>query len=128
MADVFISYSRKNSTFAFELVEAFKAHERDVWIDLDAIPPSAEWWAEIKQGIDEAHTFVPILTPELLSSPVCTFEMDYAIQNNKRIIPILHSDAVKSETFGNIAAIDPSGFLAEILGDADLISMARSNW
>lgn len=78
--EIFISYSRKNKDFALKLVKALKDDGREVWIDLDAIPPSAEWWEEIKQGIDEAHTFVPILTPELLSSPVCTFEMDYAIK------------------------------------------------
>ncbi|GEM_PF-2339374 len=127
-SEVFISYSRKNKQFILELVDALKKEDQEVWIDLDAIPPSAEWWAEIKAGIDRSHTFVPILTPDLLSSPVCTFEMDYALQNNKRIIPVMRSEAVKAQTFGNIAAVDPTGFLAEILGDQDLLEMARSNW
>ena len=125
---VFISYSRKNRDFALRLVESLKANNLDVWIDLDAIPPSAEWWAEIKNGIDQADTFVPILTPEMLSSAVCTFEMDYAIKNNKRIIPLMRNEAVKAQTFANIAAVEPTGFLAEILGDDDLLELARSNW
>ncbi len=128
MADVFISYSRKNKDFVLQLVESLKQRGIDVWIDLDAIPPSAEWWQSIKDGIDGAHTFVPILTPELLTSPVCTFEMDYALKNNKRIIPLMRNEAVKAQTLGTIAAIEPSGFLAEILGDADLLDIARSNW
>src|SRR5262249_29370979 len=126
--DVFISYSRRNKDFSLQLVDSLKASGFAVWIDLDAIPPSAEWWATIKRGIDEANAFVVILTPESLSSPVCTFEMDYAIHNNKRIIPVMRNEAVKSQTFGSIASVEPTGFLAEILGDADLLDMARDNW
>src|SRR4051812_15255370 len=87
--DVFISYSRKNRDYAESLVNGLETRGRKVWIDQEDIPASAEWWTEIKRGIDSAHTFVPILTPESLSSPVCTFEMDYALRNHKRIIPIM---------------------------------------
>lgn len=57
--DIFISYSRKNKDFALLLVGALKAKGHEVWIDLDEIPPSAEWWAEIKSGIDEAGAACP---------------------------------------------------------------------
>src|SRR6187549_3435667 len=76
--EVFVSYSRKNKAFALTLVGALKARGRDAWIDLDAIPPSAEWWEAIKSGIDAAHTFVPVVTPDMIQSPVCMLEMDYA--------------------------------------------------
>ena len=128
MSDVFISYSRKNSEFADRLDDALKAAGQAVWIDRREIAPSAAWWETIKSGIDEAHTFVPIITPELLSSPVCTFEMDYALRNNKRIIPLMRHEVVKAETFGNIAAVVPTGFLAELVGDQDLLDMARANF
>ena len=128
MSDVFISYSRKNSEFADRLDDALKATGQAVWIDRREIAASAAWWETIKSGIDEAHAFVPIITPELLSSPVCTFEMDYALRNNKRIIPLMRHEVVKAETFGNIAAVVPTGFLAELVGNKDLLDMARANF
>lgn len=126
--EVFISYSRKNRDFAAKLVDALRAKGREAWIDLESIPPSAEWWDEIKRGIDSANTFVPILTPETLSSPICTFEMDYALKNNKRIVPVMHVESSKTLTLNNLVSVDPTGFLAEILGDRDLQEIALNNW
>lgn len=127
--EIFISYSRKNKDFAMRLVGTLKQHQREAWIDLDDIPPSDEWWGAIKHGIDAAGTFVVIVTPESLASPVCAFEMRYAIENNKRIIPVMHKDPPDMAVlFGVMAALTPTGYLAELLGDADLLVLARQNW
>lgn len=125
--ELFISYSRKNREFVLAFTKALQERGHAVWIDLDEIPPSAEWWDEIRRGIDAAHTFVPIITPESQSSAVCTLEMHYAIANNKRIIPVMHVEPSRAEVLGNIAAIQPTGFLAEIVGSLDLLAVARAN-
>ena len=129
MPEIFVSYSRKNRDFTLQVVAALKTTGRDVWIDTDDIPASDEWWASIKRGIDSAHTFVVILTPELLESPVCTFELDYALRNNKRIIPVMRRQPADiAQVFGSMAALKPTGYLADLLGDADLLMLARANW
>ena len=47
MSDVFISYSRKDKNFARALHQALTKHGKDVWVDLEDIPPTAEWLKEI---------------------------------------------------------------------------------
>ncbi len=43
MADVFLSYSRRDRAFVEYLRAALEAAKRSVWVDLRDIPPSAAW-------------------------------------------------------------------------------------
>jgi len=97
MSDVFISYSRKDSTFAHKLYDAFKAKELEVWVDFEDIPLTADWWKEIEAGIDAAETFIFILTPDSVRSDICRDEIEHAVKANKRIIPILHREILEDE-------------------------------
>src|SRR5689334_17489928 len=90
MSDVFISYSRKDGEFAHRLVDALEKAGRDSWVDWEGIPYSADWMLEIEAGIDEANSFVFIISPNSLCSRVCNLEVEYARANQKRIIPILY--------------------------------------
>jgi len=93
MSDVFISYSRKDKEFVLQLHSALAKLERDVWVDWEDIPATADWWREIEGGIDAADTFVFVITPDSLGSDVCRREIDYAITNNKRFVPVLRREA-----------------------------------
>jgi hypothetical protein len=48
--DVFVSYSRIEGAFAARLLAALTAAEKNVWLDLEDIPPAAEWRAQISAG------------------------------------------------------------------------------
>lgn len=88
MASIFISYSRKDEVFARKLTEKFENQNLDFWIDWDDIPPSVEWLQEIKKGIEEADIFLFLLSPDSINSKVCKQEIDHAIKNGKRLIPV----------------------------------------
>ncbi len=92
MTDVFISYSRKDKTFVQRLNEALAAKNRQVWVDWEDIPLTADWWAEIEEGIEVANTFVFIISPDSATSEVCRQEIEHAANHNKRIIPIVYRD------------------------------------
>ena len=51
MADVFISYSRKDKEFVRSLHEALARHNRDTWVDWEDIPLTADWLKEIPKII-----------------------------------------------------------------------------
>ncbi|MEO8610039.1 MAG: toll/interleukin-1 receptor domain-containing protein [Chloroflexota bacterium] len=93
MPNMFISYSRKDKEFAEKLVTALEAQGRDIWIDYEDIPFASEWWDEICGGIESSEAAVFIISPDSLDSKVCGLEVNYAIKNNKRLIPILYRDA-----------------------------------
>jgi WD40 repeat protein len=89
--DVFVSYRRHNVTFAKQLVAALEAQGKSVWIDWEDIPPGvASFTDEIERGIDGAHIFLAVLSPEYLESPHCLAELQRAVAVNKRIIPIVY--------------------------------------
>ena len=90
-SDVFISYRRKDVEFVKQLAAAFAAQEREVWVDWEDIPPGVgDFSREIQRGIEGANTFVVVLSPDFLNSEYCLNELGYAINLNKRVIPIVH--------------------------------------
>ena len=92
MADVFISYSRKDEPFVRRLYGALVDAGRDVWVDWEDIPLTADWWREIQTGIEAADIFLFVISPDSARSQVCYNEVDHANKNNKRIVPIVHRD------------------------------------
>ncbi len=90
MNHVFISYSRKDGSFVRRLQEALRAAGRDVWVDWEDIPPTAEWMGEITSAIESAEAFLFVISPDSLRSEVCARELAVAEEFNKRFVPILH--------------------------------------
>ncbi|MEM7345388.1 MAG: TIR domain-containing protein, partial [Chloroflexota bacterium] len=92
MNEVFISYSRKDKSFAQKLDAALRASGRDPWVDWEDIPLTSDWWAEIQAGIEAADSFVFIISPDSASSKVCGEEIDHATLHHKRIVPLVYRD------------------------------------
>lgn len=89
MADVFVSYSRKDTTFAKRLVNRLVRTQRDVWIDWEDIPDAADWLHKIYAGIESDNTFLLIVSQHSLASEICNHEVLHALEHNKRIIPLI---------------------------------------
>lgn len=92
MTDVFISYSRRDIAFAHVLHDALKAKGLDTWIDWEDIPPSADWLAEVYAAIETTDTFVFVVSQTSIASEICNKEINHAVQNHKRLIPIVVQD------------------------------------
>lgn len=97
--DVFISYSRRDSNFVHQLVDALERDGHDVWVDWEDIEYAEDWWDRICGGIESADNFIFILTPNSVRSSVCYDEVDYAVHNGKRIIPVLHQPLEDEDDF-----------------------------
>ena len=95
MADIFISYSRKDIAFARLLNQALSSSDLDTWIDWERIPVGEQWWNEIREAIEQSNIFMFIISRHSLGSPVCKDEINIAMQNNKRIIPIILDDLTR---------------------------------
>ncbi|MCL4248461.1 MAG: TIR domain-containing protein [Anaerolineae bacterium] len=93
--EIFISYSRADQPFVTGLIVSLEKIGGDLWVDTSDIPKGVAWWHEIKHGIEGANAFVFIITPSSLESEVCNWELGYAIENNKKIIPVIHVDPDK---------------------------------
>lgn len=85
----FISYSKTNRGFALELAKQLKASGFLVWLDQLDIPTGARWDDEVEKALTECEIFMVILTSQSIASHNVKDEIGYAIDSNKRILPIL---------------------------------------
>lgn len=94
MARIFVSYNRKSTDFCKRLTDELQKRDLDFWVDWEGIPPTVDWMKEIEKGIEEADTFLAIVTPDWISSKVCIDELTIAVKNGKRMIPVVPYDIV----------------------------------
>lgn len=106
MPDVFISYSRKDKTFVQSLHEALSAHNREAWVDWEGIPPTAEWLQEIHRAIEASDTFIFIISPASVASDICKQEIAYAVEQHKRLVPIVQRDVEANAVPEELAALN----------------------
>lgn len=89
MANLFISYSRKDSKAAHKLMDALVDMGHTVWVDWESIPPASDWLEQIFRGIESSDAFLFLVSPDSVKSEVCNVEVGRAVLNNKRIVPIV---------------------------------------
>ncbi len=89
MADVFLSYSRRDRDFALRLHDALVARGKDVWVDEQDIPPNARWRDELREAIAGADSFAFLISPDSASSPQCAQELQHAETLGKRVIGVM---------------------------------------
>ncbi len=128
MSDVFISYSRKDAELTRQLHVALSEIKRDVWVDWEDIPPTADWLREIYENIEKTATFVFVISPNSVASPICNLEVAHAVELNKRLVPIVYQD-VKPEDIPSL--VDESQLDATTraaLAGRDLMELVQKNW
>jgi formylglycine-generating enzyme required for sulfatase activity len=89
-ANVFISYSQKDMTFADRLESALKSRGLEPLIDRSKIYAFEDWWRRIQDLIGKADTIIFVLSPDSVKSDVCAREVSYAASLNKRFAPIVY--------------------------------------
>ena len=98
MAKAFVSYSRKDIEFAKRLTGELQKSEMDFWVDWEGIPPTVDWWEKIENGIEEADVFLFLISPDSAKSKVCGQEIETAVKNGKRLIPLVVREIAWGET------------------------------
>jgi hypothetical protein len=69
-----------------------------LWQDKEAIPAGTLWEAEIKTAVEQSVFFIPIITPTVVASPYCKFELESflareaALDRHDLVFPILYID------------------------------------
>jgi len=89
MADVFVSYSRRDSAFVGHLVDSITARGKHVWLDTEGIADAEVFPEAIKRAIEGSDAFVFVITPSAVESAFCENEVEYAREMQKRIVPVL---------------------------------------
>jgi len=133
MADIFISYSRKDGDFAEILRSRLKEQGFTSWIDLEGLRAGEEWRQEIDQEIRDSLAVVVILTANSRHSEYVAYEWAFAIGAGVRVIPILLEPVVLPPRLATVQHLDfidresrPWKSLFEALKAAEAAGSAQS--
>ncbi|MEM7586682.1 MAG: tetratricopeptide repeat protein [Acidobacteriota bacterium] len=91
---VFLSYSRRDSTFCLRIAEDLKRIGVDAWIDQLDIPPGAPWDRSVETALRDASTVVVLLSPDSVRSESVLDEVSFAIDSADLVIPIVVRECV----------------------------------
>jgi WD40 repeat protein len=97
MADVFVSYSRRDSEFVGRVVESIEQCGKEAWLDTEGLVDGEVFPAAIRSAIEQADTFVFVISPAAVASPFCENEVSYAGELRKRIVPVLREPVPDAE-------------------------------
>jgi hypothetical protein len=68
VSDAFISYSHLERDFAVRLQRALKESGKLIWVDESEIPSGARWAEDLKGAIEDADSFVFVISPDSVAS------------------------------------------------------------
>jgi TIR domain len=106
----FFSYSREDDTDSQGALSALRSRIQGelrgqlgrtaktfrLWQDKEAIPSGTLWEGEINNSVEKSAFFIPIITPTVVASPFCRFELDAflareaALGRSDLVFPILY--------------------------------------
>ena len=89
---IFISYSSTDSDFALKLAQDLRSSNESVWIDKLNICAGEAWDKSIQKALRNSECVVIILSKASTESDNVLNEIHYAIDNKKRVVPVLLSD------------------------------------
>ena len=82
---IFISHAQEDAELAQRLADALKAAGRPVWIAPESILPGEQWVEAIGRGLDISGIFVILITPQAVQSTWVRYEMNLAINLERRL-------------------------------------------
>lgn len=118
---IFFSYSRVDgSDFALKLARDLKQKGFDVWIDQEDIRAGSEWDVEIEHALETCDCLLFLESEKSVASNNVLDEVYYALEQKKRVIPIIIHDSKTPYRLQRLQHIDFS--VDYNRGLADLVS------
>lgn len=90
MADIFLSYSRRDAAVMKRLRDDLRREGFDVWTDETSLEPGTQAWQDvIEAAIESAGCIVVVLSPDAKKSKWVDKETTYASVQGVRVFPVL---------------------------------------
>lgn len=86
---VFVSYSRDDDAAVLKLVQDLRSAGVNVWLDQTDIPSGRRWDEAIEQALAACEQVIVVLSETSVSSQNVMDEVSYAIDEGKRVIPVI---------------------------------------
>ncbi len=106
---IFLSYSRKDKTFAEKVAIDLEKLGYDVWWDLTDIDGGDRWAKEIQEGIMHSQILAIIVSPNSIASEWVEKEFVFASKQGLKIVPLLYEHCELPIWLLNLQYIDLIG-------------------
>lgn len=87
---LFIGYSRKDKDFALRLARDLRSNGVDIWMDQLDILTGTNWDHSIQSALKNCTGFLIVLSPHAANSRMVMDEMNYALEEDKLVFPVLY--------------------------------------
>jgi hypothetical protein len=88
---IFCSYSRVDTGFVLKLANDLQSAGVSLWIDQLDIPPGARWDSAVENALMASSCLLVVLSSASVVSQNVLDEVAFALKNQKKIVPVLHS-------------------------------------
>ena len=85
----FVSYARKDTEFVLTLAKSLRAAGANLWVDQLDIRKGDNWVRAAQQALDACEGMLLILSPEAVDSDKVMEEWNYALEEKKRVVPLI---------------------------------------
>lgn len=131
--NIFISYNHSGKTrkVAKLIAERLKNMGLGVWLDQIEILPGDSITESIKQNLEKSSFVIALITPKDKQSNWAKMELELAVKQGKRIIPVLVENAQTTDLPESIAdrlAVDISDNFENLEAIYNTIDLQRSPW
>jgi hypothetical protein len=101
MADVFVSYSRRDTEAVQRLVEGLQARGKEVWLDVDGIRDAEVFPAALRRAVEGSDGFVFVISPDSELDPDRPGgDLDQTIERLLQALDTRDLTPVERQTFG----------------------------
>jgi hypothetical protein len=85
---IFVSYARQDSGAIESIKQAIEGMGQELWFDRE-LKGGQQWWDVILEQIRSCDVFMFALSPHSAKSKACRLELEYAIDTNRPLLPIM---------------------------------------
>lgn len=86
--NIFLSYPHKDKSLAIGLKNVLFNSGHTVWMD-DLLNTGQNWREQLELQLKQADAIALAITPNWLTSPYCQWEFITAVENGKKVIPVM---------------------------------------
>jgi hypothetical protein len=87
---IFFSYGRADAEFVLKLANDLRSEGISLWIDQLDIPAGERWDIAVGNALKASPSLLLVLSPASVASQNVMDEVAFALESNKKIVPVLH--------------------------------------
>lgn len=82
------------------------SRDRHIWVDWEDAAVTPDWIRRTQEGIENADVFLFVLSPDSVKSETCEWQLEHALKNGKRIVPVVSREVDYREVRKEIQSLN----------------------